>query len=242
VYTISALGISLTVSLAARRVPIFLSLALILAYPPFAIASRSWFRAMAPTIGAINVGLATEAAAWLYGMVVLAIALFWERRTLASIGLGRPTLASLGFGIGGAMAMAGSIIAGGFIVYGLLHQPEHEDAQMAAIVGSSALYAVCLAVRAGVVEEILFRGLAIEQLSVLTGRRWPAAFLSTLVFVLSHALNFDWAQLVPVATVSIVVVGLYLWRHDLWANIIAHAAVDVVAVLSVVFEAHNSAH
>jgi CAAX protease family protein len=184
----------------------------------------------------------TEAAAWLYGIAVLAIALFWERRTLASIGLRRPTLASLGFGIGGAVAMAGAIILGGFVVYGLLHQPEHEDAQMAAIVGNSAVYAVSLALRGGVIEEIFFRGLAIEQLTVLTGHRWLSALIATLVFVLGHALNFDWAQLVPVAGASIVVVGLYMWRHDLWANIIAHAGIDVVAVLSVVFEAHSVAH
>ena len=138
--------------------------------------------------------------------------------------------------------MAGAIILGGFVVYGLLHQPEHEDAQMAAIVGSSAVYAVCLAVRGGVIEEIFFRALAIEQLTVLTGRRWLSAFLATFVFIVGHALNFDWAQLVPVAGASIVVVGLYLWRHDLWANIIAHAAIDIAAVLSVVFEAHNVAH
>lgn len=91
-------------------------------------------------------------------------------------------------------------------------------------------------------EEILFRGLAIEQLTVLTGRRRLSVFLATLVFILGHMLNFDWAQLVPVAGASIVVAGLYVWRHDLWANIIAHTAIDVVAVLSVVFQAHGVAH
>lgn len=232
----------MTVSRAVHRAPIFVSLALIIAYPPFALATRAVFRDMAPRIGQIDVRVATEAAAWLYGVTVLAIALFWERRTLASIGLGKPTLASLGFGIGGAVVMAGAVILGGFVVYGLLHQPEHEDAQVAAMVGSSAVYAVFLAVRGGVIEEILFRGLAIEQMTVLTGRRWLSALLATLVFVLGHALNFDWPQLVPVAAVSIVVVGLYLWRHDLWANIIAHTAIDVVAVLSVVFQAHSVAH
>ena len=232
----------MTVSRAVPRAPIFVSLVLILAYPPLAVATRAVCRDLIPSIGEIDARVVTEAAAWLYGITVLAIALFWERRTLASIGLGRLTLASLGFGIGGAVAMAGAIILGGFVVYGLLHQPEHEDAQVAAMVGSSAVYAVCLAVRGGVIEEIFFRGLAIEQLTALTGRRWLSAFLATLVFALGHALNFDWAQLVPVAGASIVVVGLYLWRHDLWANIIAHAAIDVVAVLSVVFQAHSVAN
>jgi membrane protease YdiL (CAAX protease family) len=223
----------LTVSRAASRTPIFLSLGLILLYPPFAGAVGGVYHSVAPSIGGVAARVVTEASVWIYGAVVLAIALFWERRTLASIGLRRPTLASLGFGLGGAAVMAGSIILAGLVVYGWLHQPEHEDAQGAAMVGGSVVYAVCLAVRAGVIEEIFFRGLAIEQLTVLTGRRWLSAFLATFVFVMAHALHFDWAQLVPVTAVSIVVVGLYLWRHDLWANIIAHAAVDTAALLSV---------
>lgn len=227
---------------ATGRALIFLSLGLIVLYPLFSAAAGTVFAILAPKTGWIAARIVTEAAVYLYGATVLAIALFWERRTLASIGLRKPTLASLGFGIGGAVAMAGSIVVGGLVVYGLLHQPEHEEAQAAAIVGGSLVYAVFLAARAGVIEEILFRGLAIEQLTVLTGRRWLSAFLATLVFVLAHALHFDWAQLFPVALVSIVVVSLYLWRHDLWANIIAHTAVDAAALLSVVLQSHKIAH
>ena len=132
--------------------------------------------------------------------------------------------------------MAGSIILGGLVVYSWLQQPEHEDAQLAALVGDSAGYAVCLAVRAGGIEEILFRGLAVEQLAVLTERRWlSAVLLATSVFVAAHALRFDWAQLVPVTALSLVVVVLYLWRKDLWANIIAHTIIDSIAALAVVF-------
>lgn len=137
----------MTISRATLRAPIFGSLPMILAYGPLAVATRAVCRDLTPGMGAFDARVVTEAAAWLYGIAVLAIALFWERRTLASIGLGRPTLASLGFGIGGATAMAGAIILGGLIVYGLLHQPEHEDAEMAAMVGHSAVYAVCLRCR-----------------------------------------------------------------------------------------------
>jgi membrane protease YdiL (CAAX protease family) len=219
----------------AARAPIWVSLGLIVLYPFFASAGEGVFRGLSHSIGSVAAHFAIEATIWLYGAAVLAIALYWERRTLSSIGLRRPTWSSLGFGVAGAVAMAGAIILGGMVVYGWLHQPEHEDAQVAAIVGGSAVYAVCLAVRAGVIEEILFRGLAIEQLTVLTGRKWLSALLATLVFVIAHMLHFDWAQLVPVSAVSIVIVCLYLWRKDLWANIIAHTLIDLIAVLAVVF-------
>jgi membrane protease YdiL (CAAX protease family) len=138
------------------------------------------------------------------------------------------------------IAATGALAA--YVVYGLLHQPEHADAQAAALVGGSVVYAVCLAVRAGVIEEIFFRGLAIEQLTVLTGRRWLAACVATAVFVLIHALHFDWIQLVPIAVVSIVLAGLYLWRHDLWANIFAHFAVDAAGLVTLALQSHRLPH
>lgn len=66
--------------------------------------------------------------------------------------------------------------------------------------------------------------------------------IATTVFILAHALVFDWVQLVPIATVSVVLAGLYLWRHDLWANILAHIAVDAVGLVYVAFNAHQLAH
>ena len=106
----------------------------------------------------------------------------------------------------------------------------------------SVIYALCLAVRAGVIEEIFYRGLAIEQLTVLTGSRWFSAFLATAFFVMSHALHFNWIQLVPIAAVSIVLTGLYLWRHDLWANILAHIAVDGPGLVAIAVQTHKLTH
>lgn len=197
---------------------------------------------LVPRIGEFDARVVTEVAIWLYAAVVLAIALFWERRTFASIGLRKLTLASLGFAILGAAAMAGAGALAAYVVYGVLHQPQHSDAQAAALVDGSVVYALCLAIRAGVIEEVFFRGLAIEQLAILTGSRWLAAFLATAIFVVIHALHFDWIQLVPIAAVSIVLTGLYLWRRDLWSNILAHIAVDGVGLVTLALQTHKTAH
>jgi membrane protease YdiL (CAAX protease family) len=87
-----------------------------------------------------------------------------------------------------------------------------------------------LAVRGGVVEEILYRGLAIEQLAALTGRRLLAALIATSVFVAVHLVHFDLRQLIPIATVSFGLAGIYLWKHNLWINIIAHGLIDALAL------------
>ena len=225
-----------------RRGPVLVCLGLILVYPLFSVPVQASIHNLGPTIGEIGARVVTEAAIWTYGAMVLAIALLWEGRTLASIGLRRFRFASLGFAVAGAVAMAGAGALAGYIVYGLLHRAQHSNAQAAALVNGSVAYALCIAVRAGVIEEMLFRGLAIEQLTILTGYRWLSAFLATAVFVAIHALHFDWIQLVPIAAVSVVLVGLYLWRRDLWANILAHIMVDGVGLVTLALQAHKPAH
>jgi uncharacterized protein len=226
----------------ASRTPILLCLGLILVYPLFAVPVQASIHSLIPRFGEIEARIVAEGAIWLYAAIVLASALFWERRTLASIGLRKPTLASLGFGIGGALAMLGAGALAGYVVYDLLNQPAHANAQAAALVGGSVIYALCLSVRGGVIEELFYRGLGIEQLTVFTGRRWLSAIVTTLVFVGMHALHFDWIQLVPIAAVAAVLAALYLWRHDLWANILAHIAVDASGLVSLVLQTHKLAH
>jgi membrane protease YdiL (CAAX protease family) len=222
--------------------PALISLFLIAVYPLFSVPVQASIHSLVPRMGLIEARAVTEGAVWLYAAIVLGIALFWERRTLASIGLGRLRLSSLGFGIGGAVAMAGAGALAAYVVYGVLHQPQHADAQAAAMVGGSVVYALCLAVCAGAVEELFYRGLAIEQLSVFTGRRWLSALLAAAVFTLMHALHFDWVQLIPIGMVALILAVLYLWRHDLWANIIAHIAVDSAGLVALALQAHKLAH
>ncbi len=225
-----------------RRVPVLVSLLLIAVYPLFSVPVQASIHLLVPHLGPIEARAVTEGAVWLYAAIVLGIALFWERRTLASIGLGRLGLSSLGFAIAAAIAM---IVAGegaAYVLYGRMHLPEHADAQAAALVGGSVVYAVCLSVRAGVVEELFYRGLATEQLSVFTGRRWLSALIAAAVFTLMHALHFDWVQLIPIGLVAIILALLYLWRHDLWTNIIAHIAVDSAGLVTLALQAHKAAH
>ena len=225
-----------------RRGSVLFCLGLIVVYPLFSVPVQASIHRLAPGIGKPAARVLTEGAIWLYGAVILFTALRWEGRTLASIGLRKPTWASLGFAVMGAVAMGGAGGLAAHLVYGMLHQPQHAHAQAAALVNGSVIYAVCLAVRAGVIEEILYRGLAIEQLTVLTGLRWLAAFLATALFVVIHALHFDWIQLVPIAAIAIVLVALYLWRHDLWANILAHIAVDAIGLVALAVQPHLLKH
>jgi membrane protease YdiL (CAAX protease family) len=209
-----------------RTWPIVAGLGLILVFPFLAVPAQRSMATLAPRIGEINARIVTEGAIWLYAALVLGIALFVERRTLASINLRRPTLGTLGWGLAATVAL---LVLGGttsFIVTRVLHQRANTVAEITALVRGSVGYALCLALRAGVVEELLYRGLAIEQLTVLTGNRSLAALIAVLVFVVSHALRFNAASLLPVLVSSAGLVGLYLWRRNLMVNIIAHCIID----------------
>jgi membrane protease YdiL (CAAX protease family) len=220
-------------------VPILLCLALILIYPLISVPVQASISALAPKLGMVEARVVTEAAIWLYAAIILAIALLWEGRTLASIGFRKFTFGSLALAIGGAAAMIGAGALASYVVYDLLHQPQHAEAQAAALAAGSVGYAVCLAIRAGVIEEILFRGLAINQLMALTGRRWLSAIIPGVVFVLIHALHFDWIQLVPIAAITVVITILYMWRRNLWANIVAHIIVDALGLITLAMQTHK---
>jgi membrane protease YdiL (CAAX protease family) len=220
--------------------PILACLGLILIYPLYAVPVQRSVADLAARVGLTGARVLTESAIWLYAAVALAIALLWERRPISGIGLRRPTLGTLGFGLGGAAAMFAAGAIGAYLIYTVLRQPMEAQAQASAIVSGSVVYAICLAVRAGVVEEILFRGLAIEQLSTLTGNRLLAGAIVTVVFIADHALRFYWAQLVPIAAVSVVLTGLYLWRRDLVANMVAHAVLDGAGLVTLALHAQPS--
>jgi membrane protease YdiL (CAAX protease family) len=226
----------------AHRLPIVLSLGLIAVYPLFSAPVQASIHGLAPRMGLGEARAITEGAVWLYAAIVLGIALLWERRTLSSIGLGRIRFSSLGFAAAALAVMIGIGFGSTVVISRVLHLTNHADAQAAALVGGSVVYALCLSVRAGVVEELFYRGLGTEQLSVFTGRRWLSALIAAAVFTLMHALHFDWVQLIPIALVAIVLAVLYLWRHDLWANIIAHIAIDGMGLVSLAVQAHKLSH
>lgn len=221
----------------ARSWAIFICLSLMLIFPLISSHLEQAVGGLAPTIGEIPARVVSESAIWAFGGLVLGIALFGEGRTLASIGLSGPDLWTPLWGIGAAVVLLALGGVASLLTYKFGHAPNHTPAQIEALVRGSLVYALFLALRGGVIEEVLYRGLAIEQLAVLTGRRGIAAAIATLIFVAAHMIHFDVLQLIPIATVSAALAALYLWRRNLWINIIAHILIDAIALGAVALHA-----
>ena len=224
-------------SQSVRTLAMLVCLGMILIYPVLSVPVQGATGVLAQRFGEITARVVTEGVIWSYAVFVLGMSIFADRRILASIGLGRPTLGTVLWGLSGAVALLGLGGLASFVTYTVLHQPNHSPAQVEALIRGSLIYALFLALRAGVIEELLYRGLSIEQLTFLTGSRWFAASISTLAFVLLHALRFNPLQLIPIAVASCGFAGLYLWRRNILMNMIAHSLIDAVAFAAVALRA-----
>ena len=88
---------------------------------------------------------------------------------------------------------------------------------------------IVTSLRAGVVEEILYRAYPVMQLKKLTGRRWPGAVVGLGCFTLSHLpYSGTGHSLGVVLPLGAVLTALYLWRKNLPLNIGVHFLSDLL--------------
>jgi membrane protease YdiL (CAAX protease family) len=77
------------------------------------------------------------------------------------------------------------------------------------------------AIRPGIVEELFFRGYAIERLESIGLGRVPSATIPLVIFAGTH-----WTGGIPSVIIALVLGAVatvfYLWRRDLVANMIGH--------------------
>ena len=82
--------------------------------------------------------------------------------------------------------------------------------------------------RAGIVEELFYRGYAIERLEAMGLGKFAAVAVPLLIFAAAHYTGGA-ANVLIALVIGGILSGFYLWRRDLVANMIAHTLVDFVA-------------
>ncbi len=146
---------------------------------------------------------------WTIGLIVLAWVLVIEWQPLGSIGLRRPTIGTFLWGVIFVVPLMASAMLCFAVIFPLLGL--HQDmATTRSIVAVPLWLQTATMLRAGVVEEIIYRGYTIERLTMLTERRWLAAILSGAVFIAAHAGGWAPSQLIVVAFGTIILTALYL--------------------------------
>jgi membrane protease YdiL (CAAX protease family) len=169
-----------------------------------------------------------ELGFWLLLLVMILWIYFVEKRTIASIGWKKLTVKMTFVAVGLGLVL--------FIVFGISNvviqaiglELNQEIAEM--ISSKSIPVLILLALRAAVVEEVLFRGYAFERINELTKSKWVAGLVPLIMFMLVH-LTWGIGHLLFVFIAGGLLTLMYVSKRNLGLNIIAHFTVDVIALL-----------
>ena len=169
-----------------------------------------------------------EAGMWVLLSLIILWILFVEKRTLESIGwkkiTAKMTFVSIGFGLV-------IFVLFGAITVGIQSIGLHLNKDVAELIaGQSVPVLLLIALRAAVVEEVLYRGFAFERIHDLTKSKWLAALVPVLLFTLVH-LSWGVGHLLFVFVAGGIFMLMYIWKRNLPMIIIAHFVTDVIALL-----------
>ncbi|MBI3474255.1 MAG: CPBP family intramembrane metalloprotease [Acidobacteria bacterium] len=183
---------------------------------------RQVFRAIAPELG-VALTLLREGCFFASGAALLWLVRRGENLPLRSIGIGTsPLWKSLAWGVVIAVAcIVPAALIAQMTGYG------HGAASKA--FDKLPLWVVSIVVlRAGVVEELFFRGYVIERLQSLGFGRAAACIIPLAVFAVGHWTGGA-ANILIALVLGGILTGFYMWRRDLVSNMFGHFLVDFVA-------------
>lgn len=166
-----------------------------------------------------------ESLIWLCVVALFLIIRKGERMPFSSINLGTAPIKSSILWGGILTLLCGAV---GAVVVNLTHFKGGEMGQ--ALSKLPLWFAFLVVLRAGVVEELFYRGYAIERLQLLGLNRYWAGIIPLLVFGFAHITN-GWANVILAIALGAVLMVVYLWRRDLVANMIGHFLVDFISVV-----------
>ncbi len=164
--------------------------------------------------------------------VIIALPLlvvYWERRSLRSIGLHAVSATDF-------LAAIAIVLAYLLISPRLIWMADKIPAVAAELTLGGTLYASLPRLldwsglfANGIAEEVGFRGYAMERIEELTGSRMLGASVPFVVNVLVHAPVWGLYGMLVKAPTLLLLVALYLWRRSLPACVLAHILIDIRA-------------
>ena len=164
-----------------------------------------------------------EALIWLNAVALIVIIRRGEHLPMRSIGLGTARCwKSILWGF--VIAVVSAVVVGA-----LAYATSYGHGPGSAAFEKLPLWLITAIVFcAGVVEELFYRGYAIERLRLVGfGRFWSVA-IPLVIFSLGHW-SGGAANILIAFVAGLILTAFYLWRRDLVANMIGHGLVDFVA-------------
>jgi membrane protease YdiL (CAAX protease family) len=186
------------------------------------VAIRQVFVFFVPEITFAS-ALLKEALMWLNAIALIVIIRRGEHLPMRSIGLGTARWwKSILWGFVIAIV---SVVAVGALVY----LTGYGNGPGSAAFEKLPLWLITAIVfRAGVVEELFYRGYGIERLQMIGLSRFWSVAIPLVIFSLGHW-SGGAANILIAFVAGLILTGFYLWHRDLAANMIGHGLVDFVA-------------
>jgi uncharacterized protein len=171
------------------------------------------------------------AAEWIWVIVVYAIVTGLERRLFFStVGWRTPKRSDLTIVVFFALVAAALC----FIIAKHQVSPSVRGTILAQVYGVPLAMRAALVFTAGICEETIYRGYALERLKLLTGNIWLGGFVATALFALAHLPRYGFTTgLLGVFFIGAVLSLIYIWRRNLWPCVALHWLVDGFALLIV---------
>lgn len=175
---------------------------------------------------------------WVAVLMLLLYVTGAEHRPLSSIGFRAPG----GWDIVWGLIFGIALFAGAGILDGIVFPALHLKINLAryrAISGAPLAFRIALVTRAAVCEEILFRGYSIERLKEWSGSAWLAGLVSLVAFTSAHLSSWGAPQMIVAGYGGALLTVLYVWRRNIWGNMLAHWIGDCSFILVPLLTAHR---
>jgi len=162
---------------------------------------------------------------WFLAAAVVLLTLWGEKRPLSSIGWKLPTvkliLLTLGFGVLLSLAVPALSILAGMII------SVDESGSIETASQIPWLLMLISVITAGITEEFLFRGYALERLFEWTGSKWISSIVSLVCFTAIHIAGWNMVHIIGVVIpMGVALIGLYWWKRNLILVIIVHITIN----------------
>lgn len=161
---------------------------------------------------------------WGITLLLLLIVLFWEQAGLESIGIGRPMLSHVWWGLAGFI-LGGAIFLLTKPVMAALGLADVQESGIAATELTAWPLSIALPgiLTNAFTEEIVLRGYIIERFASVTSRMLIAALVSWLAFTIGHLFSYGFGAMLQIGLWTIVVTALYVSQRSVWPCIVMHA-------------------
>jgi membrane protease YdiL (CAAX protease family) len=147
-----------------------------------------------------------------------------EKQPLSSIGLADKKLwRSLLWGL----ACTGLMVIGIGVAFGMIRLLDLHQLPSGAQISPSLWVTTLIVIRAGIAEEVFYRGYAMMRIEALTGKSWIAALVPLALFAGFHY-RLGAPGMIIALVLGAVLTGFFLWKRNLVANMFAHFLVDFV--------------